>query len=327
MTASAGLLANDTGNTMTLGALIILYHPSAAQLARIGELARDCDALVVVDNTPGGDPAARALALREGIELIAHGNRGGIAGAYNAGLAALYARGMDAVALFDQDSSVPPRFFSTMRQVCAGFGARAFLAGPRIFDENEQRYLPELATNGVTVRRLAMRADTPAQRCAFLISSGSVISREAYARLGRFDEALFIDHVDTEYCFRALARDVPVYVVPSLVLPHRIGNKRRHRFGPFEISAMNHPWYRRYYSARNAVQLGMQYGMRFPVAIVPNLLTLWQVVQIVLCEDDKGAKLKGIWFGIADGLFGRLGSLDEARPGWAARLGERVRHG
>ncbi|MGN4070368.1 glycosyltransferase family 2 protein, partial [Burkholderia gladioli] len=37
---------------MTLGALIILYHPSAAQLARIGELARDCDALVVVDNTP-----------------------------------------------------------------------------------------------------------------------------------------------------------------------------------------------------------------------------------------------------------------------------------
>ncbi|MGN4032131.1 glycosyltransferase family 2 protein, partial [Burkholderia gladioli] len=89
----------------------------------------------------------------------------------------------------------------------------------------------------------------------------------------------------------------------------------------------NHPWYRRYYSARNAVQLGMQYGMRFPVAIVPNLLTLWQVVQIVLCEDDKGTKLKGIWFGIADGLFGRLGSLDEARPGWAARLGERVRHG
>ncbi|MGN4039531.1 glycosyltransferase family 2 protein, partial [Burkholderia gladioli] len=144
---------------MTLGALIILYHPSAAQLARIGELARDCDALVAVDNTPGGDPAARALALREGIELIAHGNRGGIAGAYNAGLAALYARGMDAVALFDQDSSVPPRFFATMREVCAGFGARAFLAGPRIFDENEQRYLPELATNGVTVRRLAMRAD------------------------------------------------------------------------------------------------------------------------------------------------------------------------
>ncbi len=312
---------------MKLGALIILYHPRAEQLARIRGIARDADALVAVDNTPAADRDAAEAAVRDGFALLHHGNRGGIAGAYNAGLAELFARGCDAVALFDQDSSVPPRFFATMREVCPGFTTRSFLAGPRIFDENDRRYLPELATDGVHVRRLPMHADAPVQRCGFLISSGSVISREAYARLGRFDEALFIDHVDTEYCLRALARDVPLYVVPQLVLPHRIGNKRRHRFGPFEMSAMNHPWYRRYYSARNAVQLGMQYGLHFPVAIVPALLTLWQVVQVVLCEDDKGAKLAGIVFGVADGLSGRLGSLDEARPGWAARIGERVRHG
>ncbi|MBI0330204.1 glycosyltransferase family 2 protein [Burkholderia plantarii] len=314
--------------TMRLGALIILYHARDEQLARIGEVARACDALVLVDNTPAADPRAREAARQAGVELIHHGNRGGIAGAYNVGLAALFARGIDAVALFDQDSTVPEPFFPTMRALCARFGAQPFLAGPRIFDENEQRYLPELTSNGVTVRRLSITPDAPALRCAFLISSGSVISREAFACLGRFDETLFIDHVDTEYCFRALARGVPVYVVPSLVLAHRIGSKRRHRIGPFEISAMHHPWYRRYYSARNAVQLGMQYGLRFPVAIVPNLLTLWQIVQIVLCEDDKRAKLEGIAFGVADGLFGRLGPLDEARPGWAARVNpKRVRHG
>lgn len=319
--------ANHTGNTMKLGALIILYHPRDDQLARLRDVARDCDALVVVDNTPAASLAARRAADQDGYALLHHGNRGGIAGAYNAGLAELFARGMDAVALFDQDSAVPAPFFATMRDTCAGFATRCFLAGPRIFDENDRRYLPELATDGVTVRRLPMHADAPVQRCGFLISSGSVISREAYARLGRFDESLFIDHVDTEYCFRALARDVPLYVVPQLVLPHRIGNKRRHKIGPFEMSAMNHPWYRRYYSARNAVQLGMQYGLRFPVAIVPSLLTLWQVVQVVLCEDDKAAKLKGIAFGVSDGLFGRLGPLEQARPGWAARAGERVRHG
>ncbi|WP_302074394.1 glycosyltransferase family 2 protein [Burkholderia glumae] len=245
---------------MRLGALIILYHARDEQLARIGEVARACDALVVVDNTPAPDPRAREAALRAGVELIHHGNRRGIAGAYNAGLAALFARGVDAVALFDQDSTVPEPFFPTMRELCGRLGAQPFLAGPRIFDENERRYLPELASNGVTVRRLAIAPDAPALRCAFLISSGSVISREAFACLGRFDESLFIDHVDTEYCFRALARGVPVYLVPSLVLAHRIGSKRRHRVGPFEISAMHHPWYRRYYSARNAVQLGMQIG-------------------------------------------------------------------
>ncbi|MET5116689.1 glycosyltransferase family 2 protein, partial [Burkholderia pseudomallei] len=70
------------------------------------------------------------------------------------------------------------------------------------------------------------------QRCAFLISSGSVISRGANARLGRFDEALFIDHVDTEYCLRAQAHNVPLYVEPSLVLNHRKRARRRHNVGP-----------------------------------------------------------------------------------------------
>ncbi|WP_323120129.1 glycosyltransferase family 2 protein [Burkholderia alba] len=311
----------------TLGALIILFHPTGEQLERIVALRRAADALVVVDNSPRPDPHARALAEREGIALLHHGNRGGIAGAFNVGLAALFGQGADAVALFDQDSAVPAPFFPMMRELCAGFGARPFIAGPRIFDENDGRFLPELMTSGVTVRRVPMEAGARMQRCAFLISSGSVLSRAAFERLGRFDEALFIDHVDTEYCLRALARDVPLYVVPSLVLPHRIGARQRHRLGPLRITSMNHPWYRRYYSARNAVQLGMQYGLRFPVAVVPSLLTVWQIVQIVLCERDKLAKLNGILVGVADGLLGRLGPLERTHPRWAARATEQARQG
>ncbi|EDT02960.1 rhamnosyltransferase [Burkholderia ambifaria IOP40-10] len=310
----------------TLGALVILYHPTDAQLAALGAWRHACDALLVVDNTPQPDARARALCARDGIALLHHGNHGGIAGAYNAGLATLFRQDVDAVALFDQDSSVPAGYFATMRDACAGLAGRAFLAGPRIFDENARSFLPELATNGIALRRLHLAPDAPLQRCAFLISSGCVVSRAAFDLLGRFDETLFIDHVDTEYSFRALARNVPLYVVPSLVLKHRIGAKQRHAFGPFEMTSMNHSWQRRYYSARNAVQLGMQYGLRFPVAIVPNLLTVWQVVQIALVERDKRDKLAGILYGIADGLLGRLGPLERARPRLAARA-QRVQQG
>ncbi|UEP37170.1 glycosyltransferase family 2 protein [Burkholderia ambifaria] len=310
----------------TLGALVILYHPTDAQLAALGAWRHACDALLVVDNTPQPDARARALCARDGIALLHHGNRGGVAGAYNAGLAALFRRNVDAVALFDQDSSVPAGYFATMRDVCSALAGRAFLAGPRIFDENARSFLPELATNGISLRRLRVAPDAQPQRCAFLISSGCVVSRAAFDILGRFDETLFIDHVDTEYSFRALARNVPLYVVPSLVLKHRIGAKQRHAFGPFEMTSMNHSWQRRYYSARNAVQLGMQYGPRFPVAMVPNLLTVWQIVQIALVERDKRAKLAGILYGIADGLLGRLGPLERARPRLAARA-QRVQQG
>ncbi|OJA79202.1 rhamnosyltransferase [Burkholderia ubonensis] len=309
-----------------LGALVILYHPTDAQLASLDALRRASDALLVVDNSPQPDARAREACARDGIALLHHGNRGGIAGAFNAGLAALFRERVDAVALFDQDSTAPDAYFPAMRDVCAGLAPRAFLAGPRIFDENARSFLPELSTNGITLRRLNIEPGAAMQRCAFLISSGCVVSRDAYDTLGPFDETLFIDHVDTEYCFRALARNVPLYVVPSLVLTHRIGAKRRHALGPFAMTSMNHPWQRRYYSARNAVQLGIQYGLRFPVAIVPNLLTLWQIVQIALVECDKRAKLGGIVLGIVDGLFGRFGPLERTRPRLAARV-PRVRQG
>ncbi|KVP52304.1 glycosyltransferase family 2 protein [Burkholderia ubonensis] len=309
-----------------LGALVILYQPTDAQLASLDALRRASDALLVVDNSPQPDARAREACARDGIALLHHGNRGGIAGAFNAGLAALFRERVDAVALFDQDSTAPDAYFPAMRDVCAGLAPRAFLAGPRIFDENARSFLPELSTNGITLRRLNIEPGAAMQRCAFLISSGCVVSRDAYDTLGPFDETLFIDHVDTEYCFRALARNVPLYVVPSLVLTHRIGAKRRHALGPFAMTSMNHPWQRRYYSARNAVQLGIQYGLRFPVAIVPNLLTLWQIVQIALVERDKRAKLGGIALGIVDGLFGRFGPLERTRPRLAARV-PRVRQG
>ncbi|RDK03075.1 glycosyltransferase family 2 protein [Paraburkholderia lacunae] len=302
-----------------LGALVILFHPSEEQIARAAAMASECDRVLVVDNSPLPDGRAAMMLGDAGVPLLHHGNRNGIAGAFNCGLSALFEAGVDAVALFDQDSEAPSGYFAVMRDRCEALSGQAFMAGPRIFDENDQRFLPELNTSGLAVERLDIQTNAALQRCAFLISSGCVISRAAYARLGRFDEGLFIDHVDTEYCLRALLRNVPLYVVPSLILLHRIGTRRRHKLGSIELTTMNHPGFRRYYSARNAMQLALQYGLRLPVAVVPNVLTLWQIVQIVLLEKDKLAKLNAIALGVWDGLFGRMGPLAQTRPRLAAK--------
>lgn len=306
--------------TTTLGALIVLFHPSTAQLAAAASLRARCDVLLAIDNSPRPDANAVAMLGARAVPLTHNGNRNGIAGALNRGLAELFAAGANAVALFDQDSGVPPPFFDVMRGVCDAFGAKPFLLGPRIYDDNEARFLPELLTDGISVRRLRLDAGAGAQRCSFLITSGCVVSRGAFEALGGFSESLFIDHVDTEYCFRALLLDVPLYVVPALVLSHRIGEKRRHALGPLRITASNHAPMRRYYSARNATHIALAYGMRFPVALVPSLLTLWQVVQIVFCEADKRTKLRSIGVGVIDGLLGRLGPMEQVRPRLAARL-------
>ncbi|HEY9344196.1 MAG TPA: glycosyltransferase family 2 protein [Inquilinus sp.] len=307
----------------TLGAVIVLFHPTAEQVARVVELRKHCDNLVVVDNTPQPDSRLTTLFEEYDITLINEGNKNGIAGAHNRGLASQFERGADAVALIDQDSVMPENYFPVMREICSTLASQPFLVGPRIFEEAVQEYLPVLESNGIAVRQLDMHEDAGMQRCAFLISSGCVISRAAFAKLGPFDEKLFIDHVDIEYCLRARERNVPLYATPVLTLSHRIGDLRRHKLGPFELMTVNHPWYRRYYNARNAVQILFRYGRRYPIVFILNLSTLKEIFYITLLEDAKLAKLTGILLGIVDGLFGRLGPIEHTRP----RLVLRFAHG
>lgn len=304
----------------TLGAVVVLFYPTAEQIARVVELRRHCDDLVAVDNTPQPDSRLAILFEEHDITLIDEGNRNGIAGAHNRGLMSQFERGLDAVALIDQDSVMPANYFTVMREICTTLASQPFLVGPRIFEEAIQEYVPVLETNGVTIRQLDIHEAAGMQRCATLISSGCVISRAAFAKLGPLDETLFIDCVDTEYCFRARVGDIPVYITPALTLSHRIGNLRRHKLGPYKTITMNHPWYRRYYNARNSVQLFLRYGRRYPVIFLLNLFTLREVFYIALLEDAKLAKLAGIVLGVVDGLSGRLGPIEHTRPRLVARF-------
>jgi len=303
-----------------LGAVVVLFHPTAEQVARAVELRRHCDNLIVVDNTPQPDNRLPILFEDHDITLINEGNRHGIAGAHNRGLATLFERGVDAAALIDQDSVMPADYFPVMREICTTLASQPFLVGPRIFEEAIQEYVPVLETNGITVRQLDIHEDAGLQRCAVLISSGCVISRAAFAKIGPLDETFFIDCVDTEYCFRARKSDIPVYVTPALTLSHRIGDLRRHKLGPYKTITMNHPWYRRYYNARNSVQLLLRHGRRYPVIFLLNLFTLREVFYVALLEEAKLAKLVGIVLGVVDGLSGRLGPIEHTRPRLVARF-------
>ena len=303
-----------------LGALVVLYRPTDQHLAHLIELHGHGAPLLVVDNSSAPSPAIADTLNAHGIEYMCNANRGGIAGAYNRGLTRLFERGLDAVALFDQDSKVSADYFRVMLESCVALGPRAFAIGPRIYDENIRRFLPQMYSNGFSIRTLMFEEGACLQPCSFLLSSGCVISHLAYERLGAFAEALFIDHVDTEYSLRALLRGVQFYVEPRLTLSHRIGDKREHRLGPVHLSSMNHPAFRRYYMARNGMHLCLQYIPSLPVALVPNLITLLQVFQVLLFESGKLAKLSSIGFGIVDGMLGRLGPLEAARPRLAARI-------
>jgi rhamnosyltransferase len=154
-------------------------------------------------------------------------------------------------------------------------------------------------------------------RCSSIISSGSVMSADTYRRLGPFLEDYFIDHVDTEYCFRAVTQNVPIYLNASLTLRHQISRRIDHTFLFIRLFEWNMTPLRQYYSARNCIHITRRYGPACPILILINIITLQQIVSISLFERDKYRKLLAMLAGIADGLRRRYGSFETCWPRFA----------
>lgn len=147
-----------------------------------------------------------------------------------------------------------------------------------------------------------------------MISSGSLISRGAWARLGRFDERYVIDHVDTDYCMRALRSEVSLYLNTQVVLHHRIGELEAKWLFGWKIYVINYPAVRRYYITRNALDLSLAHMRAFPAILFINVYTLKQILPMLIFERDRLRKSVALLVGCFDGLFGRLGGIREARP-------------
>jgi rhamnosyltransferase len=300
---------------MATGALVVLFHPSERHVDNLLRLKRLVDNIVAVDNSPVLDGRLHQHLRNAGIDVLPNFNKGGVAGAYNRGLERLIGKMCQMLFIFDQDSAVPDDYFTQMLDACLGLGSPHFLVGPKIFDTNVSRYLP-----AHTVRRFSLKPIRITDQkhglvsCASIITSGSVMSAETYRTLGPFLEAYFIDHVDTEYSFRAMCKGVPVYINTSVVLKHELGKRIDHKVLFLTLIQWNMRPLRQYYSARNCIHVSRRYGTQFPLLILINIITLQQILSVALYEEDKRKKLVAMMAGIIDGLRGRYGPFEACRP-------------
>ena len=89
----------------------------------------------------------------------------------------------------------------------------------------------------------------------FLISSGSFYPVSIFDEIGMFIEELFIDHVDTEWCLRAISHGYKIFGVSGVVMDHSLGEgDLSFKF----FKKFNHPThkpFRLYYVVRNSLKL------------------------------------------------------------------------
>lgn len=137
----------------------------------------------------------------------------------------------------------------------------------------------------------------------FCITSGSFISVRAWKTVGGFNDDLFIDGVDFDFCFRIRAAGFSVLRLNGTFLLHEVGYARKVRLLGHEAMILNHSSLRLYYIARNYLYIGFTYGEFWHWAFE----VFKRFVLVVLYEKGKLSKIKYMFKGICHAYMGRLG--------------------
>jgi rhamnosyltransferase len=292
---------------MKIAAVLTAYHPDQRLPAVVESALEDCSAVIVVDNTPAGPPSLAAKLDDPRVTVLPVGRNLGLGGALNLGVAALPADA-EAVLLLDQDSVLPEGLVAGLAEHLES-DPRIGVAAPTPWDaEHDAAY--NFGTAGKTVE------DRPG-----VITSGMLVRRECIDRCP-FRADLFNDFVDLAFCLDVRRGGYRVVQDFTLRLPHSMGNRREHGFGPARVRVIHYPPWRHYWIARNGVQFVRDYT-RWGAASMAIFLAR-KFISVACWGPRRGAQVGALGRGVFDGVVGRysLGYLPEGAYPPGVRDGE-----
>lgn len=276
-------------------AVVVTYHPDPGFPDRLARIRPQVGRVVVVDN--GSSPPAREMlrnAAGPDVDLILNDINLGVATALNQGVGHARDRSYRWTLTLDQDSVVEPFLVEALLEAYDAFPARDLVAvvGSNYFDEKR----------GKTFKRESP-AFPPYLEQTTVITSGSLISVDAYGRIGPFRDDFFIDHVDDEYCLRAQAMGCKVILCRRPVIRHSIGGAVGKRILGRTVWSSNHSTVRRYYMARNFLWVARKYFSYRPGWVALHAFRhAGFLLLMVLLEKERWGKIESSARGIRDGL-------------------------
>lgn len=298
----------------TVPGVVVTYQPDNDIGARLAAIAREADPLILIDNS-ANPPVAdrlRELAGSLGAHFIASEGNLGLAAALNRAFVLLAERGCIRAITFDQDSTPQPGFAAALAAL-AESNPRTAVVGANWIDEGRpnfpSRHLRRHPCCSVGFQRDAATTDLGGVTC--VITSGALFDLPTWRRLAGFDETLFLDLVDTDYCLRARQAGYDIQVAAGAHLRHRRGNKQPvRRFGRTWWPAFMPPLRLRYLF-RNRMRLLRRHALQVPHWAAFELFYATKVLaEILFLEEQKVAKVAACARGCFDGLRGRTGRID-----------------
>jgi rhamnosyltransferase len=286
--------------------VVPLFRPSDEVHGILRQLAKQAPVVAVDDGSPRSyEHVLNDVSLLPGVTLLRSSGNKGIASALNVGVSVAIAQGATLVVCFDQDSRPDAGYIELVKGALREFACSVPIGALGPWNANSwsgDSSPPEYAY-----------VERPS-----VIQSGMAFPTAAYNSQGPFDESLFIDGVDTDFCLRLRSAGYWVGVTPRLAIHHRLGagcaEYRVMRLGPFQSTATLHSADRRYYINRNLIHLLRRFARREPRwALVALRTAMSNNLAALVLEEDRPKKLFAIVTGLWDGVCGRLGPRVETR--------------
>lgn len=306
----------NTDNSVAVpkvAAVITCFNSKPAEIQTLLSSITNQVQLVILVNNGGLD--LNLIPKNEKYIVIQSPTNLGTAGGYNLGVTRAWDSGASHILLLDQDSDCHAdmiRELMTLEQHLISHSQKVAVVGPYYICKSNNEPAPFIQHQGFHIKRIysdskdllsygEQRQYTP---CSYVISSGSLISKNAWDAIGKKNENLFLDFTDIEWGLRAAKLGYTCYGSFNAKMFHLIGDEQLHFLGR-KISL--HSPIRHYYAFRNCIwlfrQLDIPIGTRFNylIKLLPKLL-VYSVF--------SNAPLKQIKFmilGIYHGFINKMG--------------------
>jgi rhamnosyltransferase len=288
----------------TICAVFVTYHPDVKFPERLAQIVPQVAHIVIVDNG-SDDEAVRTLRLLcEFVngELIANGENLGIATALNQGARRAIERGYAWALMLDQDSWPEADLVTTLSEIYRTHPDRQKVQMLGSNYRSAATGYIALDCNNIPSNFVERKA---------VITSGSLLSLEAFKEIGQFRDDFFIDQVDDEYCLRLRAHGYTVIISCKPLIVHSLGSETRHKFLWKRPVCSNQPPLRKYYVTRNRIILYREYFFKEREWAIQSLRSMFrEILLIFLYEDQKIAKLRAIALGVWHAFTGNMGRLE-----------------
>ena len=269
---------------------ITFYNPEPVHVKNVESYAETVDTVIVYDNTEedseNHEHTERTLQKIGNVMYDYNKKNDGLSRAYNYFLEYSAKNDYDVLIILDQDTEVDSRNIIELKKKCEEY-----------FDNQTALVAPMIHYTGS--KRTIQTADVNVD---YVISSGTCINVPIIINQDLcFDENLFIDDVDVDFCMNIKKKEMRIIQCGSIVLEQQLGNGDHRR--------NNHSVIRHYYMFRNDIYVAYKHYGRIVALLKSSITTVRHMFHIVLFENEKRKKIKMMIKAISDYRNRRMGKM------------------